>query len=155
AAWICEWIANAALLTGQVPSTTSPSSSTSSRSRTRICLKFIPKGFTQNRFGCSGSRTVMWPATPSSKRKRPKTRNAAARRCLRWRRSSATSSNVGNRWGVRSGTTAPNLDLRHLQGGERLPQLRLADLPGWRVRQLLEHHPLLRDLVRGEVVPRE
>src|SRR5262249_59196742 len=89
------------------------------------------------------------------KPKRPKTRNAAARRCLRWRRSSATSSNVGNRWGVRSGTTAPNLDLRHLQGGERLPQLRLADLPGWRVRQLLEHHPLLRDLVRGEVVPRE
>ena len=40
-------MANAARLTGQVPSTTSPSWFTRSRSFTRICLKFMPSGFTQ------------------------------------------------------------------------------------------------------------
>ena len=52
--------------------------------------KSMPNGFTQKQSVCSGSRAVMWPATPSSKPYFEKTRNAAARRCLRWRRSSST-----------------------------------------------------------------
>ena len=56
-AWCtCEWMANAAALTGQVPSTTLPSWSTQMRSRTRICLKLMPKGLTQNRSSLTGSR---------------------------------------------------------------------------------------------------
>ena len=35
-----------------------------------MCPKWTPNGLTQKRSGCSGSRTVMWPATPSSKPKR-------------------------------------------------------------------------------------
>src|SRR5215471_1134857 len=53
--------------------------------------KYTPSGFTQNRSVCSGSRTVMWPATPSSNWKRANRRNAAASRCLRARRSVAKS----------------------------------------------------------------
>ena len=47
AAWTCEWMANAARFTGQLPSTTSPWSLTRMRSLTRIILKFMPKGLTQ------------------------------------------------------------------------------------------------------------
>src|SRR5260370_591515 len=43
----------------------------------------------------------MWPATPSSKPKREKRRKAAARRSLRWRRSSAGVAKTGGR-GTRS-----------------------------------------------------
>ena len=46
--------------------------------------KLSPNGLTQKRSGYSGSRTVMWPATPSPKPKRPKMRNAPASFCLRW-----------------------------------------------------------------------
>ena len=60
----------------------------------------MPNGFTQKRSGSSGSRAVMWPATPSPNPKRPNSRNAAARRCLRCMRSSATSSNVGRSYGI-------------------------------------------------------
>ena len=45
-----------------------------SRSSTRICLKLMPNGLTQKWSGCSGSRAVMCPATPSSKPRRPKIR---------------------------------------------------------------------------------
>ena len=68
--------------------------STQIRSDTRMCLKFIPNGFTQKRSRCSGSRTVMWPATPSSKPNLPKRRNDAASRCLRCSRSSSTESKL-------------------------------------------------------------
>src|SRR5205085_9681821 len=43
----------------------------------------------------------MWPATPSSKPNSANSRNAAARRSLRWRRSSAGVANTGGR-GTRS-----------------------------------------------------
>ena len=56
--------------------------------------KCMPKGLTQKWSARSGSRAVMWPATPSSKPNLEKRRKAAARRCLRWSRSSAGSSNV-------------------------------------------------------------
>ena len=42
-----------------------------------MCLKFMPNGFTQKRSGCSGSRTVMCPATPSSN---PNRRTGGTRR---------------------------------------------------------------------------
>ena len=45
--------------------------------------KLIPNGFTQNMSGYSGSRTVMWPATPSPKPNLPKMRSAPARCVLR------------------------------------------------------------------------
>ena len=72
------------------PSTTSPWSFTRMRSDARMWLKLMPKGFTQKWSRCSGSRAVMWPATPSSKPNLPKSRNPAASRCLRCRRSSST-----------------------------------------------------------------
>src|SRR4051812_26600972 len=100
--WMPEWMANAAWLTGQSPSTTSPWWFTRIRSSTVICLKLMPSGLTQKWSRRSGSRAVMWPATPSSKPNCPNSRKAAARRCLRWRRSSAGSSNFGNLGGTRS-----------------------------------------------------
>ena len=57
--------------------------------------KLRPNGLTQKWSGNSGSRTVMWPATPSPKPKRPKMRSAPASLCLRCSRSSSTVSNVG------------------------------------------------------------
>ena len=57
--------------------------------------KLLPNGLTQKWSGNSGSRTVMCPATPSPKPKRPKMRRAPASFCLRWRRSSSTVANVG------------------------------------------------------------
>ena len=56
---------------------TSPSSFTRMRSDALIRLKETPKGFTQNVVGSTGSRSVMWPATPSSKPYLPKIRKAA------------------------------------------------------------------------------
>ena len=58
-------------------------------------LKLIPNGFTQKWSSRSGSRAVMWPATPSSKPNFPKIRKPAARRCLRCWRSSSTVSYFG------------------------------------------------------------
>ena len=78
-----EWMAKAARFTGQSPSTTSPSWFTRRRSLTRISPKCMPNGLTQKWSVRSGSRTVMWPAGPSSYPSRAHTRNAAARCCLR------------------------------------------------------------------------
>ena len=58
-------------------------------------LKLIPNGFTQKWSSRSGSRAVMWPATPSSKPNFPNSRKPAARRCLRCWRSSSTVSYFG------------------------------------------------------------
>src|SRR6478672_4582741 len=102
AAWIWPWMTNAAVLTGQLPSTTSPLWLTRMRSFTRICLKFMANGLTQKWSSSSGSRAVMWPATPSSNPNAPNRRNAAASRCLRWRRSSSAFAKVGNACGERS-----------------------------------------------------
>ena len=90
-----EWMAKAAWLTAYSPSMISPVWLTRSRSETRMWLNGVPKGFTQKQSVCSGSRTVMWPATPSLNPKRPKIRKAAARRSLRWRRSDSWSSKTG------------------------------------------------------------
>ena len=57
--------------------------------------KLRPNGLTQKWSGNSGSRTVMWPATPSPNPKRPKMRSAPASFCLRCSRSSSTVSKVG------------------------------------------------------------
>ena len=46
-------------------------------------LKCTPNGLTQKVSGNSGSRAVMWPATPSSKPNLENSRKAAAKRCLR------------------------------------------------------------------------
>ena len=59
--------------------------------------KCIPNGFTQKQSGCTGSRTVMWPATPSSKPYLAKMRNAHARVFFRWARSWTLSVKVGGR----------------------------------------------------------
>ncbi len=83
AAWIWEWMAKAAVLTGLSPSTTSPSWLTRIRSETRMWPKCMAKGLTQKWSSRSGSRAVMWPATPSSKPNLENSRNAAARRCFR------------------------------------------------------------------------
>ena len=72
-----------------------PGRSRRMRSETRMWLKLMPNGFTQKWSSRSGSRAVMWPATPSSKPNLPKSRKPAARRCLRCRRSSSTVSNFG------------------------------------------------------------
>ena len=96
AAWTCEWIAKAAVLTGQSPSTTSPWWLTRMRSDARISPNDMPNGFTQKQSGRSGSRAVRCPATPSLKPKRSKSRKAAAIRCLMWVRSSSGEENSGN-----------------------------------------------------------
>ena len=62
--------------------------------------KLMPNGLTQKWSGNSGSRTVMWPATPSPKPNRPKMRSAPASFALRWTRSSSTVANVGGRSSV-------------------------------------------------------
>ena len=102
AAWIWLWMANAAVLTGQSPSTTWPSWSTRIRSRVRIRPKLMPNGLTQNSSGCSGSRPVRWPATPSLNPNLSNRRKAAAIRCFMWVRSSSGEENVGKWWGLRS-----------------------------------------------------
>src|SRR5882757_4926602 len=89
AACTCEWIAKAAWFSGRSPCTIVPSWRTSSRSLTRMCPKCMPNGLTQKWSSSSGSRAVMCPATPSSKPNRLNRRNAAARFCLRCRRSSS------------------------------------------------------------------
>ena len=100
AMWSPEWIAKAAWLTAYSPWTISPVWLTSKRSEARMWLNGVPKGFTQKQSVCSGSRTVMWPATPSLNPKRPKIRKAAARRSLRCRRSDSRSSKVGMSYGM-------------------------------------------------------
>ena len=62
-------------------------------------LKSTAKGLTQKWSVSSGSRAVMWPATPSLKPNLPNRRKAAASRCLMWVRSSSTESKVGNAYG--------------------------------------------------------
>ena len=64
-----------------------------------MCPKCIPNGFTQKWSVSSGSRAVMWPATPSSNPNLENRRNAAAKRCLRWSRSSTMLNwgGAGNR----------------------------------------------------------
>src|SRR5579875_3912063 len=57
-------MAKAARLTGWSPVMTSPVASTWMRSETEMCPKCIANGFTQKVSGRSGSRAVMWPATP-------------------------------------------------------------------------------------------
>ena len=63
-----------------------------------------PSGFTQKWSGNSGSRTVMCPATPSPKPKRPKMRSAPASFCLRRSRSAATVG-AGAIWSAPSTVT--------------------------------------------------
>ena len=123
-------MAKAARLTGQVPSTTSPSWSTRIRSDARICLKLMPNGLTQKWSVRSGSRAVMWPATPSSKPKRPKIRKAAARRCLRWARSSSGLRSTNGRGGGTGGHGAL-LGGRLGRSSRRTGKLpRVLDVPG-------------------------
>ena len=57
--------------------------------------KCTANGLTQKVSGNSGSRAVMWPATPSSKPALLNSRKAAARRSLRCCRSSITEVKVG------------------------------------------------------------
>src|SRR5580698_1267442 len=90
-----EWMQKAARFTGLVPSTTVPSWLTRINSDTLIWLKLMPNGLTQKCSGYSGSRAVMWPATPSENPSLPKTRNAPASCCLRYNRSAATSACCG------------------------------------------------------------
>lgn len=88
---------NAAVLSNlfSPPPITSPSSLTWIRSDDLIREKARPKGLTQKVSGWTGSRIVMWPATPSSNPNFPKIRKAAARRPLRYFRSSYLSLNCG------------------------------------------------------------
>lgn len=95
---------------------TCPSWLTWIKSEALISEKERPNGFTQKVEGSTGSRRVMWPATPvycqytciyvyiymdgregipSSKPFFPKMRNAAARRPLRYSRSACLSSKTG------------------------------------------------------------
>src|SRR3989337_1501376 len=60
------------------------------RSLDFIWRKLLPNGLTQNSSGNSGSRTVMWPATPSLNPNLPKMRRAPASFALRLARSSST-----------------------------------------------------------------
>src|SRR5438105_3036516 len=72
-----------------------------------MCPKWTPKGFTQKHSVCSGSRAVMWPATPSLNPNRENRRKDAARRSLRWRRSSSNVAKAGGagRFLARPGTS--------------------------------------------------
>ena len=63
ARWSSEWIANAAAFSGRSPSSTVPSKSTRRRSDSSMSRQLTPSGLAQNRSSCSGSRTVMCPAT--------------------------------------------------------------------------------------------
>lgn len=66
AAWMAEWIMNAAALSMRFgpPAMTLPWWSTWIRSEAFIREKARPNGFTQKVDGSTGSRRVMWPATP-------------------------------------------------------------------------------------------
>src|SRR3954453_10152475 len=94
AACTAQWMATAAPLTARSPSTTSPSWLTRTRSDDLIIEKCMPNGLTQYVVGSPGSRTVMCPATPSSRPALENIRNAAAIFALRCARSSSTVSNV-------------------------------------------------------------
>src|SRR5262245_33881157 len=136
AAWIWPWMTKAAWFTGQSPSTTSPWWLTRIRSFTRICLKFMPNGFTQKWSSRSGSRAVMCPATLASNPNCPNNRNAAASRCLRCRRSFAVVANVGNAWGRRSdGMVIPPGGFEPEVYGSSLALLRPTELGDIRARR--------------------
>ena len=45
-------------------------------------FEIFPKRVDPKRSGNSGSLTVIWPATPSASRSRPRTRSPAANRCF-------------------------------------------------------------------------
>ncbi len=77
------------------PSTILPLWSTRIRSLLFINENATPNGLTQNVVGSTGSRTVICPATPSSKPYFPNMRKAAASRPLRYSRSSYLSVKVG------------------------------------------------------------
>ena len=66
AAWIAEWIMNAAAFSSRhgPPSITWPSWLTRIRSLALIWPNDTPNGLTQNELGSTGSRRVMCPATP-------------------------------------------------------------------------------------------
>ena len=53
--------------------------------------KWTPNGLTQKRSRCSGSRTVICPATPSARRSLPRTRSPAASLCFLCKRSVSKS----------------------------------------------------------------
>lgn len=74
---------------------TLPLWSTWIRSEALIRENETPNGFTQKVVGSTGSRSVMWPATPSSKPYLPKIRKAAASLPLRYSRSLYLSSKTG------------------------------------------------------------
>ena len=95
------------MFSGQLPSTTSPWSFTSSRSFTRICLKFMPSGLTQKWSSSSGSRAVMWPAVPSSKPKCPEEPERGGEPLLAVPALVLDVVNFGNRCGLRSLAMAP------------------------------------------------
>src|SRR3954468_12187878 len=164
AACTCEWMANAAWFTGASPSTTSPVWLTRMRSDTRICLKDRPNGLTQKWSSSSGSRAVMWPATPSSKPNLPNSRNAPARRCLRKRRSSSTVRSpvaVGNFTSVAAmppslGTRSAGLLLHRVGGRGRALGVEVA--PGRDLHVVVELvHPGLsrRDVQLDDLLPGE
>ena len=67
----------------------------------------MPNGLTQKWSVNSGSRAVMWPATPSEKPNRPNSRSAPASLCLRCRRSSSTVSKAGGVSAISSAAPDP------------------------------------------------
>ena len=102
AAWTWAWITKAALFTGQLPSTTSPWSFTSSRSLHPNLLEvhsYRVDPEVIEVFGVAGGDV---PGPPFVETELTNRRNAAARRCLRCRRSASTVANSGYVCGVRS-----------------------------------------------------
>ena len=91
------------------PSTTSPAASTRMRSETLMWPKCIPNGLTQKVSGNSGSRAVMWPATPSQKPHAAKIRKPPARRSFRCCRSSARVAKAGGARRLNAGRYAARL----------------------------------------------
>src|ERR1700761_9024095 len=89
---------------------TLPSWSTRIRSERLSCENARPNGFTQKVCGSTGSRSVMCPATPSSKPYLPKMRNASARRPLRYSRSSYLSVKRGGEGNFCICASAPRCD---------------------------------------------
>ena len=71
--------------------------------------KCIPNGLTQKVSGTSGSRAVMWPATPSQKPHAAKIRKPPARRSFRCCRSSARVAKAGGARRLNAGRYAARL----------------------------------------------
>lgn len=130
--WISLWIAKAGPFIGcwAPPGRTSPDSFTRTRSETEIMEKCMLSGLIQKCSACvfvslrlivfvidcieahlpgfNGSRSEMWPATPSSKPCFANVRNATARCCFWYSRSASLVANFG---GERI-TTRPSLSPR-------------------------------------------